>query len=148
MVGERGEHGTVFTWGLLSAAIKHISRDGGWGGFRHKCAMQRKYFEFPKKPAGKVPSIQDWSRKAVARSLQTGALCEESSQTCCRPPPCWRGQRPPFLCSASSVLDIPAMRAERARSPAICKMWACPLQNPHRCPSKAFPEVSQYLRRA
>lgn len=106
------------TWGLLSAAIKHISWDVGWGGFRNKCAMQRKYFEFPKKPAGRVPSIQDSSRKAMARSLQTGALCEESSRTCCCPPPV---PVRPFLCSASSVLDIPAMKAERARSPAICK---------------------------
>lgn len=87
MVGEHGEHATVFTWGLLSAAIKCISQDGGWGGFRNKCAMQGKYFEFPKKPAGKVPSIQGWSQKAMARSLQTGALCEEPLRTCCRLPP-------------------------------------------------------------
>lgn len=59
-----------------------------------------------------------------------------------------RGQRLPFLFSASSVLYIPAMQAEWANFPTICKMWACPLQNPHRGPSKLFSEVSQYLHSA
>lgn len=49
--------------------------------------MRRKCLEFPKKPAEKVPSIQDVSQMAMAGSPQTGALCEESSRTCCRPPP-------------------------------------------------------------
>ena len=60
-------------------------------------------------------------------------------------PSAGRGQRPPFLFSAASVLYIPATQAEQANFPAICKMWACPLQNPHRGPSKPFSEVSQYL---
>lgn len=126
-VGECGEHGTVFTWGLFSAAIKCISWDVGCGSFRHKCAMQRKILWVPQetcwksalysrlepKGSGQVPADRGSLWGVLANLLPSSPRAGEASArlSCVLPPRLqtflpWRlnEQDPPLLARCGRAL--------------------------------------------